>query len=255
MTEKVFIKNKKGLKLAAVLHYPDKNKKHPAVILLHGFTGYKEEGHIEGLAYDLEQNGFVAIRFDASGSGESKGASEKDYRIANYLNDIDNVQNFVTGLDFVNRQKLAIWGHSLGGTLAIIHSVNNPVIRAVCVICTPTELTKTNWFKKIIPKWKETGWFIAPIPNRKSLKLPYEAVEETKKYNTLDYVGRLQKPLLMIVGKRDETVPASQSKSLFKKASEPKFLFEVDMMHNYDLEPDKIKTINFGVIEFFKKCL
>lgn len=255
MTEKVFIKNKKGLRLAAVLHYPDKNKKYPAVILLHGFTGYKEEGHIEALANDLARNEFVAIRFDASGSGESEGSSEKEYRIESYLKDIEVVQDFLAGLDFVDRQKLFIWGHSLGGSLAIIHSVDNSIIQAVCAVCAPTERTKTNWFKRIIPKWKETGWFIAPIPNRKSLKIPYEAVVDDSRYNSLDFVERIGKPLLMIVGKMDETVPKSQSKALFKKAKSPKFLFEVDMMHNYDLEPDKITVVNTEVIKFFRKYL
>lgn len=48
MEEKIFIKNSKGLKLASIIHYPDGEKQYPAIIILHGFTGYKEEAHLEG---------------------------------------------------------------------------------------------------------------------------------------------------------------------------------------------------------------
>ena len=32
MEEKIFIKNAKGLKLASIIHYPNKNKKYPKLI-------------------------------------------------------------------------------------------------------------------------------------------------------------------------------------------------------------------------------
>jgi|GEM_PF-2852341 len=66
MITKAKVKNIKGLNLTTVVHSPNKESKYPAIILLHGFKGYKEEENIIQLATDSAENGFVAIRFDAS---------------------------------------------------------------------------------------------------------------------------------------------------------------------------------------------
>ena len=72
MEENVLITNKKDLKLASVIHRPKAEGRCPGVILIHGFTGSKEELHIKQLGIDLAENGFVAVRFDASGLGASE---------------------------------------------------------------------------------------------------------------------------------------------------------------------------------------
>jgi len=86
MTEelRVSITNERGLRLAGVVHLPTGKGKCPAVILLHGFTGYKEEEHNIFLARDLVKRGFFVLRFDTSGSGESEGSMKDDYRMTNY---------------------------------------------------------------------------------------------------------------------------------------------------------------------------
>ena len=89
MEEKIFIDNSNGLKLSLIISYPDKNKQYPAILILGGFVGYKEEAHVKELAGALMQNGFAAIRFDCSGFGESDGIFEKDYLMSNYLKDIE----------------------------------------------------------------------------------------------------------------------------------------------------------------------
>ena len=69
MEEQVWIINKMGLKLAAVLHRPVGEGKFQVGRILPGFTGYKEVGHIEGLARELDRRGIGAIRIDPSGIG------------------------------------------------------------------------------------------------------------------------------------------------------------------------------------------
>ena len=97
MQEKVFIKNSKGLKLASIIRYPGKDRQYPTIMILHGFTGYKEEAHFEELERILVKNGFAVIRFDASGSGNSGGSFEKDYSMSNFLKDIkSNIDSKLT---------------------------------------------------------------------------------------------------------------------------------------------------------------
>lgn len=119
MQKKEFIPNKNGLKLAAILHKPDSSGIFPAVILLHGFSGDKEEGHIKQLAVDLAKNDFVAIRFDASGYAESEGKTEEDYRLTNYFSDTKSVYKYLKNLPYVDKDRIGIFGHSVGAMLVI----------------------------------------------------------------------------------------------------------------------------------------
>ena len=66
-----------GLKLTGVLHLPDGMKpgeKRPAIMVLHGFGG-NENGGIPVVAAALfEKLGYVTLRFDMRGCGNSQGA-------------------------------------------------------------------------------------------------------------------------------------------------------------------------------------
>ena len=64
-----------GLALSGILHVPDGMKeRRPAVAVLHGFGGNKDgKTHaIEAAMY--ESWGYVVLRFDMRGCGESEGA-------------------------------------------------------------------------------------------------------------------------------------------------------------------------------------
>ena len=75
MEEKLSLRSD-GLRLSAVLHVPGARKagqRLPAFIVLHGFVGSKDESHAEIQARMLEEMGYVALRFDFRGCGESEG--------------------------------------------------------------------------------------------------------------------------------------------------------------------------------------
>ena len=59
--------------LVGMLHIPDAPGPHPTVIFYHGFTGDRVENHFifVKMARMLAKAGFVAMRFDFRGSGES----------------------------------------------------------------------------------------------------------------------------------------------------------------------------------------
>ena len=63
---KIFFKNKSGLKLCGIWHFP-KIKINKAIILAHGFNVDKdEEGIFPQLAERLKEKGFAVFRFDFS---------------------------------------------------------------------------------------------------------------------------------------------------------------------------------------------
>lgn len=257
MEEKVFIKNSKGLKLACVVHCPYENGRYPAIILLHGFTGYKEEPHIEKLAETLAENGFVAVRFDASGSGESDGTFEKDYLMSNYLEDIGSVYNYLKSQEFVDRERIGIAGHSLGGLLSIVFVSSHPEMKACIPISAPTSLFSANWTRAALERWREVGWFYKEFSkNGSKIKIPYAFFRDSKKYNALDFAEKLHCPLMVVVGSSDKVVKPSDTKQIFDNANQPKELVEVEKAgHDYKRHLELVNVINAKILDFLKKYL
>jgi alpha/beta superfamily hydrolase len=108
-----------GLTLRGVLHLPDGAKApRPALILCHGFGGScRDAGHPE-LARALETAGYVTLRFDFRGCGQSDGA--KGSVIC-----FEEVADLCHAIDFLEKQtsvvqeRIGVIGASLGGSVAI----------------------------------------------------------------------------------------------------------------------------------------
>jgi uncharacterized protein len=257
MEEKVFIKNSKGLKLASIFNFPDKNKKYPTAIILHGFTGYKEEAHLEKLAKKLVEFGFVTVRFDTSGSGESDGRFEEDYSMSNYLEDIGCVYDFIKKLEFVDRDKISIFGHSMGAALSIIFASMHSEMK-MCVAISPlTLMIKGNGVKAALERWEELGWFYKQMSkNGKHIKIPFSFIEDSNNFNVLNFVGKLRCPLAVVVGLIDDVVDPSNSKQIFNAANEPKELIEIQGIgHDYKRYPELIEIVDEKIMNFVKERL
>ena len=256
MEEKIFLKNKAGLKLAAVLHKPNGEGKFPAAILLHGFTGYKEEGHIEEMARDLARKGIGAVRFDASGYGESEGTLDHDYRFSNYMTDTQLVFDYLSKLDWVDKSRMGVCGQSMGGIQAILLASNNPQIKAVVAISAPTKMGSTDDLKGKYSEWKRVGYTERISSRFGKIRVPYAFIEDASKWDALDYVGKISCPVLVIWGTKDVNVTAGSTKQIFDKANEPKESWEVEGMDHYPKRsPELLKKIIEKVVDFFNASL
>jgi uncharacterized protein len=256
MQEKIYIKNSKGLRLASIIHYSSVNKKSPAVILLHGFTGYKDEEHLIGLAEDLEKVGLIALRFDCSGYGESEGTTADDYRLSNYLTDIESVYAYLSFEPHVDLKRIGIWGHSMGGLAGIEYAAKHVDVKALSVVSPPTKIDNSEWLGPLISDWKRTGWFERDSSRYGRIKIPYAFIEDSEKYNGEISVKTIHCPVQVILGENDDTVSPADTRLIFNSANEPKSLVEIaGMGHDYKKEVDLINRVNKDVLEFFASNL
>ena len=103
-------------KLSAVIQRPEMKdgEKCMIVMILHGFTGNKNEKLLTTLADALEAKNIASVRFDFNGHGESEGKFE-EMTVLNEIEDARKVYEYVKGLDYVD--SVCIAGHSQGGVV------------------------------------------------------------------------------------------------------------------------------------------
>jgi|GEM_PF-156450 len=255
--ENIKVVNRRGLALSVVVHAPKEKKNRPLVILLHGFTGDKKGPHITTLAQALASNGFFAVRFDCSGSGESEGTFEKDYHVQNYLDDIEDVFDYAKNIVGVNKDMLGVWGHSMGGQLACIFAATHQEVKSLCAVSPPSMLGNSYFMQKVIPQAEKVGYYEKESATIGKIRVPAEFFADRMKYDLLlHYKDKITLPKLFIWGTEDKTVQAEETETVFLALSEPKEKLVVEGMgHDYKKYPVFLDKVNAEVINFFKKTL
>jgi uncharacterized protein len=121
-----------GQKLAGVVHAPDglvSGERRPAIIMMHGF-GANKSGGPEWVCEQFAAWGYVALRFDYRGCGESGG--ERGRVIP--LEEVADARSAVTYLATrpeVDPARIALAGSSLGAGVAIQAAAVDPRVAAV----------------------------------------------------------------------------------------------------------------------------
>ena len=114
-----------GFNLAASITRPKSDKPLPAVILIGGsgptdrdetIAGIPVFGHI---ARDLVAAGFAVVRYDKRGVGQSGGRAES-VTIADYAEDARQVLLWLEKRKDVNKDRIALVGHSEGALVAML---------------------------------------------------------------------------------------------------------------------------------------
>ena len=123
-----------GLNLSGVVHVPDDyrpGEKRPAIIMMHGF-GANKSGGPEWVCRQFAAWGYVALRFDYRGCGDSEG--ERGRVIATEeVADARNAVTYMAERADVDPEAIALCGSSLGGGVAIQAAGLDPRVAAVIV--------------------------------------------------------------------------------------------------------------------------
>jgi len=188
----------------------------PCVIMSHGLEGSKDSKKWLLIASRLYQSGFSYLRYNYRGCGEGREISEGRFedttlsgRIQDYQAAIDFVQTTKAG-----RNRLAVVGSSLGGTVAIAaHDVR---IKTIVTLAVPYKFIIPPDDKFIVHKDER---FLELYSGR---RLKREFFTDINKYDVSSIIGKIRCPLLVIHGSADEIVPLESARHLYEKAKEPK---------------------------------
>jgi alpha-beta hydrolase superfamily lysophospholipase len=241
-----------GLKLAGILHLPAGMKpgeRRPAFMVLHGFGSNKDSG-VPRTAADLFASlGYVALRFDMRGCGESEGQRGRVICLEQ-VEDTRHALEFLQTREEVQKDRVAVYGQSFGAAVAVYAAGVEPRI-AACI-------STGGWghgekkFRKQHPgeawgrftammqrgrEMKKRGdtlmvprYDIVPIrPDLRThvapgsiLEFPFEVVESMYAFTANEVVGRIApRPLLLMHAADDTVTPTEQSIDLFQHAGQP----------------------------------
>lgn len=121
-----------GQQLYGMLHLPAAEGPHPAVALLHGFSGNAAEDHFifTKMARQLAADGLAALRFDFRGSGWSQG-SFADMTIQGEVVDAIAALDYLAQQPEIDPARLGLLGMSLGGCVAALVAGRDPRVRVL----------------------------------------------------------------------------------------------------------------------------
>ncbi len=134
-----------GFVLAGTLSRPTQaapSTRLPAVVLVGGSGPTDRDSLVYGipilgeLASAIADAGFIAVRYDKRGVGQSGGRAESA-GLAEYAEDVRAVVKALSDRKDVDPKRIAVVGHSEGGTVALLAASKDKRISAVGLLATP----------------------------------------------------------------------------------------------------------------------
>ena len=243
-----------GLKLSGVLHTPvdlKARERRPAFLVLHGFGGSKSGQGQTVIANQLAAWGYIVMRFDFRGCGESEG--EHGWILClDQVADTSSALSYMAGRPYVAADRIALIGSSFGAAVAIYTGGIDK--RVAAVISSggwgdgerkfrrqhPTAEAWTS-FNAMLEEGRrhrqQTGrsltvprFDIVPIPERlrdrmsqgSIMEFPAETAQSMYDFRADEQVGKVgPRPLLLLHSANDSVTPTDESIELFKRAKQP----------------------------------
>ncbi len=166
----------------------------PAVVVFNGNGGDRSGRAM--LADGLARLGLTVLLFDYRGYGGHPGTPSEKGLAA----DARAAQAWLAQQPEVDPNRIVYFGESLGAAVAIGLATEHPP--AALVLRSP--FTSLRDVGKVHYPWLPVGWLLS------------------ERYPSIDRIGSLSVPVMVIAGNRDDVVPESLSRKLYEAAPDPK---------------------------------
>lgn len=216
---------------------------HQWVLLLHGYTGWKEEMYV--FAYWYHEQGFHVIVPDLRCQGESEG----DFIGMGQTDHIDCMLwiNYILSQD--DAAQIVLHGQSMGAATALMMTGEENLpqnVRAVVSDCSYTDAY--SMFGEKIKEWFHLPAF--PFVDSARFVLLLRGGYDLMDASAIDAVKKSGTPTLFIHGDADALISVQMSKDLYEAAGCPKELLIVEGAGHAQSQ-DKDPETYFGTIEAF----
>lgn len=203
----------------------------PAVVIVHGFKGFKDWGMFPRLAERLARAGLTAVSFNLSGSGvddagefslpDCFGHNTYSAELHDLGRVVDALMNGELGVTVPST--LGVVGHSRGGGTAVLYTVRDSRVKALVTWAAIARVDR--WSSEQRTAWRRAG--STEIQNARTgqiLPLYTDVLDDIDHHaDALDIeaaAGEIKAPWLIIHGTRDESV-SFQEAELLESAAAP----------------------------------
>jgi len=128
-----------GLRINGLLTMPQGERPAsgwPAIVFVHGYIppqNYQTTQNYVSYVDYIARNGFVVFKIDLRGHADSEGEAGGGYYSSDYIIDTLNASAALASSDFVNPDKIGLWGHSMAGNVVFRSFAAKPEIPAVVI--------------------------------------------------------------------------------------------------------------------------
>lgn len=142
----------RGSRLRTIVTKPKGDGPFPALFLIQGVgmaTVDNPPGVLSSyrtIVGDLTRNGFATLRVDKPGVGDSEGGPAGEVDFDAELDGYRQALKALRGMPFVDRGRILLFGHSMGGVMAPLLSAEEPV-KGIAVYGT----LAVNWVEYMVP--------------------------------------------------------------------------------------------------------
>ncbi len=198
--ERVFFPNSRNKLLAGNLYPSDSGN---VIILCHGLASDQiSRGRSQALVQVFNQSGFGALTFDFSGCGESGDDS------ITIDKETDNLYSAVEFIKSKSYDKIALYGHSLGGLICL--KCFKPGIAAIAVsgaLTGPMKYNLSEYYSEDQLRELELNGCITEIKTegqRKKVIIDKQVFQDIEAIDQKELFKNIACPVLMIHGDGDE---------------------------------------------------
>jgi len=201
--------------------------KFPLVVIAHGFGGSRNEtGAFITVAQELAERGVASIRMDFPGSGDST-ESFANNNLSNMLKDMQASRNYAVAQPQVDRDRVGLFGWSMGGRLVILAAAQDDSYKAIATwapAATNGNDSMVNSFggREAYDDYKARAVRDGSVPFATfwglELELGLKFFTDMEQSMALDAARDFEGPLLVLYGDLDDVVLPEVSEALIKGA-------------------------------------
>lgn len=250
----------------------------PGIVFCHGFGGTKE-GTPPGLSTLFAEHGYTVLTFDYRGNGASEGPKGR-IMPAEQVEDAVHALEYLAHRPEVDGRRVAIYGTSFGGGVAVLAALRSGRPRAMAVAVPVT--SGDRWLRSIM-RWHEyvdmkarameaiakktlTGQFemvdrfdimvpdpvtVARYPDKAMITL--ETVYHVINHDALAEAHRLRTPTLVMGVEGDLLSPVEQATELYERLAGPKELHLFDRGTHFSVYDELLPAVASRAVAWFDR--
>lgn len=196
-----------GTTLFALVHEPAGTRPErgwPVIVVAHGFvppSTWTTEGNYVSVTRRYAAGGFLVLKPDYRGHGDSGGSAPGHFRAAAYAVDTLNLVADALLLPGVDPERVFLYGHSMGGSVALVALEVSDFFKAATIwagVTRPFPEDTLHYLRKRDPDGADAAY---------AELLRYPGADAFASLSALANVGLIREPLTIRHGTADESVP------------------------------------------------